>query len=58
MTEKDDGLVVAYAAQRRSIPFVYANGRTCIGHVVRVEAYKADQRRPDPFGAAAPMARC
>ena len=23
-------------------PFVYANGRACTGHVVRVEAYKAD----------------
>jgi len=23
-------------------PFVYANGRACVGHVVRVEAYKAD----------------
>ena len=23
-------------------PFVYANGRACGGHVVRVEAYKAD----------------
>jgi len=23
-------------------PFVYANGKRCTGHVVRVEAYKAD----------------
>jgi hypothetical protein len=23
-------------------PFVYADGRACTGHVVRVEAYKAD----------------
>jgi hypothetical protein len=23
-------------------PFVYANGRSCAGHVARVEAYKAD----------------
>ena len=23
-------------------PFVYANGRCCAGHVVRIEAYKAD----------------
>jgi len=23
-------------------PFVYANGKKCTGHVVRVEAYKAD----------------
>ncbi len=23
-------------------PFVYANGKKCAGHVVRVEAYKAD----------------
>ena len=23
-------------------PFVYANGRCCTGHVVRIEAYKAD----------------
>jgi hypothetical protein len=23
-------------------PFVYANGKRCSGHVVRVEAYKAD----------------
>ncbi len=23
-------------------PFVYANGKQCTGHVVRVEAYKAD----------------
>lgn len=23
-------------------PFVYANGRACTGHVVRVEVYKAD----------------
>jgi hypothetical protein len=23
-------------------PFVYANGRPCTGHVVRIEAYKAD----------------
>jgi hypothetical protein len=29
-------------AERIPCPFVYANGRTCTGHVVRVEAYKAD----------------
>lgn len=23
-------------------PFVYANGKRCSGHIVRVEAYKAD----------------
>ena len=23
-------------------PFVYANGKRCTGHIVRVEAYKAD----------------
>jgi hypothetical protein len=23
-------------------PFIYANGKTCGGHVVKVEAYKAD----------------
>jgi hypothetical protein len=23
-------------------PFVYANGKVCTGHIVRVEAYKAD----------------
>ncbi len=23
-------------------PFVYANGRACSGHIVRIEAYKAD----------------
>jgi hypothetical protein len=23
-------------------PFVYANGKRCAGHIVRVEAYKAD----------------
>ena len=23
-------------------PFVYANGRSCTGHVIRIEAYKAD----------------
>jgi hypothetical protein len=27
---------------RIACPFVYANGRACAGHVVRVEAYKAD----------------
>jgi len=25
-----------------SCPFVYARGRRCSGHIVRVEAYKAD----------------
>ena len=29
-------------AERIPCPFVYANGRACTGHVVRVEAYKAD----------------
>lgn len=23
-------------------PFVYANGKRCVGHITRVEAYKAD----------------
>jgi hypothetical protein len=23
-------------------PFIYANGRKCPGHIIRVEAYKAD----------------
>ena len=34
----------ADSAERTLIacPFVYANGRACTGHVVRVEAYKAD----------------
>jgi hypothetical protein len=34
----------ADSAERSRIacPFVYANGRACTGHVVRVEAYKAD----------------
>ena len=34
----------ADAAERPLIacPFVYANGRACTGHVVRIEAYKAD----------------
>jgi len=27
---------------RIACPFVYANGRVCVGHVVRVEVYKAD----------------
>ncbi len=47
MTEKadhPDHRIDADATQRRSIPcpFVYANGRSCTGRVVRVEAYKAD----------------
>ncbi|MFV3127716.1 hypothetical protein ACM9HJ_08745 [Niveispirillum sp. KHB5.9] len=31
-------------------PFTYANGRACTGHIVRVEAYKAEarwEREPD-----------
>lgn len=23
-------------------PFVYANGKVCTGHIIRIEAYKAD----------------
>lgn len=29
-------------ACRVPCPFVYANGRRCTGHIVRIEAYKAD----------------
>ena len=44
MTEQAGDPANADAAQRGLIPcpFVYANGRCCTGHVVRIEAYKAD----------------
>lgn len=29
-------------ADRIACPFVYANGKACVGHVVAIEAYKAD----------------
>jgi hypothetical protein len=29
-------------ADRIACPFFYANGKACPGHIVRVEAYKAD----------------
>ena len=29
-------------ANEIACPFVYANGRKCPGHIIRVEAYKAD----------------
>ena len=29
-------------AERVPCPFVYASGKSCTGHVVRVEAYKAN----------------
>jgi hypothetical protein len=32
----------AAMANRIPCPFVYAKGRKCTGHIVRVEAYKAD----------------
>lgn len=30
------------ASGRLACPFVYANGTSCPGHIVRIEAYKAD----------------
>ncbi len=30
------------ASGQAACPFVYANGKACSGHIVRVEAYKAD----------------
>ena len=41
-TSPDSGNVGAGEGRRIACPFVYANGRGCTGHVVRVEAYKAD----------------
>jgi hypothetical protein len=41
MTREDDAGAGALGA-RIACPFVYANGRVCVGHVVRVEVYKAD----------------
>ncbi len=34
--------MAAEEMQRIPCPFVYSGGRRCTGHVVRIEAYKAD----------------
>ncbi len=37
-------------------PFVYANGKSCTGHVVRIEAYKCDiEWTPDTEGRSRAM---
>lgn len=30
------------AADRIACPFIYAKGQACAGHIIRIEAYKAD----------------
>jgi hypothetical protein len=37
-----DALRLSVRAMCIPCPFVYANGKTCTGHIERVEAYKAD----------------
>lgn len=44
MTSRSEELAIPGADESPPIacPFVYADGRRCKGHIVRIEAYKAD----------------